>query len=80
MFGLIEIAKNTLEIPAEMSEIAVINDNNNFAHSLFRSFCVQARIQGGGPAGSGPLLRQKKKKEKEGRNGKERKGERERET
>ena len=32
---------------------------------------IQARIQGGGPAGLAPLLRQKKKKE--GKKGKERK-------
>ena len=28
--------KNTLEMPAEMSEIVVINDSNNFAPSLCR--------------------------------------------
>ena len=29
MFSYIYIEKNTLEMHAEMSEIAVINDNNN---------------------------------------------------
>ena len=39
MFNNIFFEKITTEMPAEMSEIVVINDNNNFASSLFRSLC-----------------------------------------
>ena len=31
--------KNTQEMHTEMSEIAITNDNNNFAPSLFLSVC-----------------------------------------
>ena len=38
MFDKIFIEKNTLEMPVEMS-VAVNNDDNNFASSLFRILC-----------------------------------------
>ena len=39
MFDNIFIERNALEVLVEMSEIVVINDNNNFAPSLFWSLC-----------------------------------------
>ena len=47
-FNKISTEKNTLEMHAEMSEIVVIIDNNNFAPSTF-SHCVKSLVIVFGP-------------------------------